>query len=41
MMDIQELGTVKMTLKEVGVQLLVPKAGTTDCSSLLPEGSQP
>lgn len=26
----------KVTLKEVGVQLLVPKADTSDCSSQLP-----
>lgn len=31
----------KVTLKEVGVQLLVPKANTANCSSLLPEGAQP
>ena len=31
----------KVTLKEVSVQLLVPKAGLPDCSSLLPEGTLP
>jgi hypothetical protein len=31
----------KVTLKEVGVQLLVPKADTSDCSSLLPDGAAP
>jgi hypothetical protein len=31
----------KVTLKEVGVQLLVPRADTSDCDSLLPEGSVP
>jgi hypothetical protein len=31
----------KVTLKEVGVQLLVPRLDTTDCSSLLPRESVP
>jgi hypothetical protein len=31
----------KVTLKEVGVQLLVPRADTSDCSSLLPDGTIP
>ncbi|NWG08344.1 MAG: hypothetical protein HXY35_16835 [Chloroflexi bacterium] len=31
----------KVTLREVGVQLLVPKADTAGCSSQLPEGLQP
>jgi hypothetical protein len=31
----------KVTLDEVGVQLLVPKADTSDCLSLLPEGTAP
>ena len=31
----------KVSLKEVGIQLLVPKADTSDCSSSLPEGTRP
>jgi len=31
----------RVTLKEVGVELLFPREGTSDCSSILPEGSVP